>query len=676
MTTENPDQLLPPPDFGESDKTTTQPIDTPPEPPQPTVADTVGEAVISNVEATIPEPAAGDAAAGTESAETDEDEITFDLLIQLDKKNLKILLGKVSPTVLATSIAGMDTEAQDKVLGALSKAVADALRAEIGKLGTVSDDAVEEAQGEVVEIAENLDEEGTISLDALFEEESESVTQSSTQPLSPPAPTIVERQKTPEVRKAEALTDYFGVVESGTDFLRKIVDMPRSAALRTSIELSELEQLSGELSQKILDFFDLVDAWEKENKNRREIVESGEKFIVSAKIPSGCQGAFRTIMNFAVRQKLGPSVETLKAPLETKPDTSASKPPPAGGGTGETLPPSTPRTPLGAAEIVAYYKAGKAAAGIKTSSSASEGTAHTASPTKEEQESVEPPAEKLGYRSSRWWNPNRKSAPETAPATPATVPPAETATTPSVPTPESVPIPPVAAPAPKPETAPLAERTTTGWTPEKIAALTFEEALQVKPEYLKEVFRLINMDVVSAALTDMSPELVEKTRQSLTEEDKVRFDRLHSLELLNTQVVVDAARRKIVERVQAELKTSISSAEAEAPSIVSEKIGGGWTRERIEALTFEDLADLNDDDLRIVVQNPELGAWGFGIVIRGMPETFINRMRDIVGDADNFDRALEYPATVEDVRYGRERFVQTIKGELLKILQKENPPKS
>ncbi len=531
------------------------------------------------------------------------------------------------------------------------------------------------------------------------------------------APKSPERQKTPEVRKAEALIEYFGEVKSGTDLWNKTNDMPRSATLRGSIELSELEQLSSKLSQKVINFLDAIEMWEKDKQSAKEMVKSRDDLISSEQIPSGCQTAFRDIANFAIRKILGPSVEALKASPEAKPDTSAPKPPSAGV-VAEGTPAGTTQKPLLTNDdVIAYAKAMKAAeaakatAETKTSASVSESPKPVTAPSEEAPKKAEPEslAEELGYRSRLWWNPKRKSTPETPPAASTTAPLAETA--PATPSPkvvgsyhpstvESKPASPASSATPTPEalppisppktteTTPPAERIATARTPERIAALTFGEVLQFKPEDLREVLQSTTMNVVSEALHDMPSELIERVQASLTEEDRVRFNRLHNLGLFDTQVVVDAARKEIVKIARARLKTPASSEKTSSTSATPEKISDGWTPEKIAALTFENLFELSDAELRDVVGISRMTAVGWGIAMRGIPDDSVKRIRDAYSDplvqqrqrvgytAREFDEYLkDIASTEEQINSTRLDAVSSAKERLLEKLQRENPPK-
>ncbi len=350
MTTESPEPLLPPPDFDETDKTINAPANTPPEPPQPAVPDTVGEAAADvKASAEIPEPAPADVAAGAESAE--EGDVTFDLLMRLDKKNLKTLLGKVEASVAATALAGLEPEALEKILGVLTKGVAAALREEIGKLGAVDDDAKAEAQDSIVEKAEELEEQGKLSLDSLYDGE----LADDTTPQDQPAPhKTVERARSAEER-TEAIAEYLKGIESGSTLIQRIIDMPNDATLKTRIGFKKLGQISTEVYGKVVDFFREFE----EKRNTRAVTASeldtfGKTFIatLSKGDLAGFQPALRSVVYQDVKKKLFPS--------EEKAGTQAQ----------------APRGPLTAEQIIGAAKAEEArkraekAGGVATSGTA------------------------------------------------------------------------------------------------------------------------------------------------------------------------------------------------------------------------------------------------------------------------------------------------------------------
>ena len=385
---------------------------------------------------------------------------------------------------------------------------------------------------------------------------------------TPEAPKAPEVQKTPEARRAEALEQYFGEVESGMDLLQKIVEMPSTAALQKAFgSPEELNRLSGELMLRVLEFFDLVDSWDSEKRSRGEIGKSTEDFIASAKIPFGCQVAFRTIMRYALHTKLGPVVETLKAPPKVKPDAFAPKPPPEGG-VGISAGIEAPRSgELSVEEIVASAKAMKAAkvmkaaedakakitasvgAGAKTSSETSEKPTQTTSSAEREQRPQDTFLERLRLRAE-----GRKRASSPTPATSPAAPlkPEATSTVPSSPKVESVPI---------------------------------------------------------------------------------------------------------------------------APALVSEKANEGWTREKIEALTFENLAGLSDDDLQTAFKDIGFSIW-LAIAVHGMPEDFIRKVRGFAKDTEVFDEWVKKSDSPEEIIKGRGNILMDVKFKLLMALQeREKPPK-
>lgn len=525
---ENP---LPPPAFDEKDKMPAMPA----EPPQAPQVEAVAEPIAASAEATLPN-APDTKQAKAESTEDEGEALTFDALTQLDKKNLKILLGKVSPAALATSLAQLDTEAQDRVLSALSKPVATAIRAEVGKLGTVTDEAVEEAQSEIVEMAESLDEQSIISLDSLFEEE-ESVDQSSARLSPPSAPQTVEQVKTP----AEALGDYFKQVESGTDFLQRIVNMPDDNGLRKSFKLKKLERLSGELSQKVIDFFELIETWEKGETSRREMAMSEEEFIASHNIPSGCQTAFRTIALFAINKILGPVADTPRASQEA----TSSAPP-------------TPPSPSPAA--------GSGEAGRGSEFPYRQLSARELAESQRRKEAAEHAA-KTGAVSG-------ESSPQAAPAS--------------------------------------------------------DKEAESFLERVKARARLGNppRENVSQALPAVSPGVKEASAPPAAEAAE---------EVQEKAVEIEAA--------------------------------AGLTPEKIRALTFENLADLSDDELRAVVRASRTTDFGWGLALRGTSDAFSSRVRGLVDSATDFDKGFKWQLdaheTAEYLKAEREHVVDTAKEKLL-----------
>lgn len=586
MTTENPEPLTPPP-FDEADTTVAQSADTPSgEPSQPVVADTVGEAATDvTAQAEIPKPAGGDAAAGAESAEDNEEQITFDLLIQLDKKNLKILLGKINPTVIATALAGTDTEAQEEILDVFSKKVATALRAEVGKLGTPTQDSVEKAQEEIVEIAENLNEEGTISFDSLFEEETESTAKSTAQPSSAAASKTIERHKTVKEKRAEAFTDYFKSVKTEDQFLKGIFEMPRDPKLREVVSVQELENLSGELFSKIFGLFLSFEAKKKE-KSSKEIIEFVEAGIKEDQIPAGFQGAFRAVIYAEMTQK----AEPVSSDAKNK------------------------------ARVDAIL-------------------ADLAQTEKEKQTGASDVSSSKPKRSSDWLLKSKGASRSASPAPDQPVA-TKTTETPSTPPPESEVT--SATSVPQVETKPLTSSDTSG-REQGIPLMITRDMEQ----------RLTDMGIVKEDRDKLKP--AEAWRILNGEKDKIEETKPSSLE----------AAAPVVEASTA-VDTSESLGKAEV-SVALESIPGpeGWTPEKINALTFENIFDLNDDDFRSVVGGAAI-SYQLGVLLKDMSDSLVQRARSNVNfEADFVEGFLQGVSDPEEQESWKSNFVENAKGVLL-----------
>ena len=133
------------------------------------------------------------------------------------------------------------------------------------------------------------------------------------------APVVPETPKTLEARRDTTLSAYFKKVKTGTDFLQRVIDMPDHAKLcrGLNMEVAEMAQFSGKLYQQVLDFFVAFEA-SKETKSAGELASTGEVFISSAQIPSGCQRAIRAVVHADILKKLGLAVETPAVPPEAK----------------------------------------------------------------------------------------------------------------------------------------------------------------------------------------------------------------------------------------------------------------------------------------------------------------------------------------------------------------------
>ena len=94
-----------------------------------------------------------------------EDEMfIFDNLMELDDKNLGILLRNVENEVLVVALKGADEKLREKMFGCMSSRAAASIRDEIVERGPMRLTEVHEAQKEVLSIARRLADAGTIML--------------------------------------------------------------------------------------------------------------------------------------------------------------------------------------------------------------------------------------------------------------------------------------------------------------------------------------------------------------------------------------------------------------------------------------------------------------------------------------------------------------------------------
>jgi flagellar motor switch protein FliG len=98
-------------------------------------------------------------------AQTIEDEMfIFDNLIEVDEKNLGMLLRSVESEILVVALKGADEKLREKILGCMSSRAADSIRDEMEARGPMRLAEVLEAQKEVLAIARRLADAGTIML--------------------------------------------------------------------------------------------------------------------------------------------------------------------------------------------------------------------------------------------------------------------------------------------------------------------------------------------------------------------------------------------------------------------------------------------------------------------------------------------------------------------------------
>lgn len=524
-------------------------------------------------------------------------------------------------------------------------------------------------------------------------EESEEEPEKEETPAVAKAPEVEKRKTT-----AEALSDYFKEVESGTDFLQRIVSMPEDDELRKSIKFSELERLSGELSQKVIDFLDLIDTWEKGKKSAREMGRSSEEFIASHNVPSGCQTAFRTVALFAINKILRPVADTLKASQETKPAAPPTSPAPGAASAAGGSPPHRYVSP---AELEkGGFGKGQAGQTVKTAGRPlpfdevlDELVTRAPAPTPAGKVRA-PGTPTAETPKSRIWNYIPKDAAKTPPRTETTTPPPVPTTETAPPAPpvvEATPPPPVptteiAPPAPpeseeEPETvvAPATPPEAPPPTPPSIE--TAEEQKELTFDDLSKLGRMSLWNLFHAADVRDKPALLavlsahsELRRVMLAGLSDVRRKEIEQdITALGSKAEseVREAERVIVEMARKQQQDGQLSIPPSAEAIVA----SGLTPDKIQSLTWENLFELDDDSLRAVVKASDSSSYSWGSRMRKMPEPLISRVRACIGNQAEFDSGVNYESkhTAEDERKYRENNVWYAKQELLRILQQENP---
>jgi flagellar motor switch protein FliG len=89
---------------------------------------------------------------------------TFDNLIAVDDKSMGTLLRSCDPNILAIALKGADERLRDKMFGAMSSRAAASLKDEIESKGPMRITEVMEAQKQVIAVARQLSDAGTIML--------------------------------------------------------------------------------------------------------------------------------------------------------------------------------------------------------------------------------------------------------------------------------------------------------------------------------------------------------------------------------------------------------------------------------------------------------------------------------------------------------------------------------
>jgi flagellar motor switch protein FliG len=88
----------------------------------------------------------------------------FDNLLNVDDRGIQTLMRDVGSDTLAIALRGAEPEVADKILKNMSKRAAEILKDDMEARGPVKLADVEAAQKEIIQIAQRLAEEGTISL--------------------------------------------------------------------------------------------------------------------------------------------------------------------------------------------------------------------------------------------------------------------------------------------------------------------------------------------------------------------------------------------------------------------------------------------------------------------------------------------------------------------------------
>lgn len=88
----------------------------------------------------------------------------FENLIAVDDKSMGTLLRSVEPNILAIALKGADERLRDKIFGAMSSRAAASLKDEMDSKGPMRVSEVQEAQKQIIAVARQLSDAGTIML--------------------------------------------------------------------------------------------------------------------------------------------------------------------------------------------------------------------------------------------------------------------------------------------------------------------------------------------------------------------------------------------------------------------------------------------------------------------------------------------------------------------------------
>lgn len=98
-------------------------------------------------------------------AQTIQDEMfVFDNLIDMDDKNLGLLMRSIDTSILVVALKGADDKLKERIFGCMSTRAADTIRDEMEERGPMRLVEVLDAQKEVLAVARSLAEDGTLML--------------------------------------------------------------------------------------------------------------------------------------------------------------------------------------------------------------------------------------------------------------------------------------------------------------------------------------------------------------------------------------------------------------------------------------------------------------------------------------------------------------------------------
>jgi len=88
----------------------------------------------------------------------------FDNLVDMDDRDIQVLLREVNPDNLVLALKGAENRVQEKIFKNMSKRASELLRDDLEAKGPVRVSEVEQAQKEILAIARRLADDGEITL--------------------------------------------------------------------------------------------------------------------------------------------------------------------------------------------------------------------------------------------------------------------------------------------------------------------------------------------------------------------------------------------------------------------------------------------------------------------------------------------------------------------------------